>query len=97
MKTLYHIINTAKLIGLISFVLGTCLLVSFLLFPNTNSIVITGLYYVGYATITNAIMFLILIITAFVYWTYRSLVFRTCGLLLLNIPIAICYFFIVIK
>jgi len=73
MKTLYHIINTAKLISLISFVLGTCLLVSFLLFPNTNSIVIAGLYYVGYATITNAIMFLILIITAFVYWTYRSL------------------------
>ncbi|WP_400077599.1 hypothetical protein [Winogradskyella sp. R77965] len=96
MKTLYNIINIGKLITIISFVLGTCLLVSFILFPKEDSIVMIGLHYVGYAIVINAILLLFLIITAFVYWDQRITVFKTCGLLLLNIPIAIAYFFIVI-
>jgi hypothetical protein len=96
MKTMYNIINIAKLITILSFVLGTCLLLSFLLFPQEDSIAFAGLYYVGYVSLINAVLFLVLIITAFVYWDYRIKVFKTCGLLLLNIPIAIGYFFIVI-
>lgn len=97
MNTLNNIINTAKLIGIISFVLGSCLLVSFLLSPNEKSIVIMGLYYVGIVTLINAVLGLVLIITAFVYWDYRILIFKTLGLLLLNIPIAIGYFLIIIN
>ena len=97
MKTVYNIINTSKLIALISFALGTCLLLSFLLFPKIDSIIVIGLYYVGIATLINAILFLILIITAIAFWDYRIEVIKTCGLLLLNIPIAIGYFFMVIN
>lgn len=97
MKTVYNIINTGKLIALISFALGTCLLLSFLLFPKIDSIIIIGLYYVGIAALINAILFLFLILTAFVYWDYRIKLFKTCGLMLLNIPIAIGYFFMVIN
>ena len=97
MKTLYNIINTGKLIAIISFVLGTCLLVLHLLIPKEQPIIIIGLYYVGYAAAINAFSFLILVITAFTYWKNRIEVFKTCGLLLLNIPIAVLYFFIVIN
>ena len=97
MKTIYNITNTGKLIALISFLLGTYLLVSFLLFPKVDSIVIIGLYYVGYATIINVILFVFLIIVVFIYWDYRVNILKTCGLLLLNIPIAIGYFFIVLN
>ncbi len=97
MKAVYNITNTAKLIAIISFVLGTFLLFSFLLFPKDDSITLAGLYYVGYASLSNAILFLVLIITAFAYWDYRKMVFKTCCLLFLNIPIAIVYFFIVIN
>jgi len=97
MKNLENIINTSKLIALISFALGTCLLVAFLLLPKENSILIAGLYYVGYTAIINVILFLILIITTFVYWDNRIKVLKTCGLLLINIPITICYFFIVVN
>lgn len=97
MKTLENIINTSKLIAIISFVLGTCLVVVFFLFPKEFSILKLGLYYVGIATIVNALIFLLLLITALVYWNFRIRVFKTCGLLLLNIPIAIAYFFIVIN
>lgn len=97
MKILNTITNTAKLIAILSFTLGTCLLVSFLMFPKENALTMAGLYYVGYVSLINIILFLVLIITAFVYWDYRILVFKTCGLLLFNIPIAIGYFFIVIN
>lgn len=97
MKTLYNITNTVKLIAIISFVLGTCLLLSFFLFPKNDALTVDGLYYVGYATLINAVLFLVLIIMAFVYWDYRVPIFKTCGVLLLNIPVAIGYFFIVMN
>lgn len=97
MKTIYNITNTGKLIALTSFVLGTCLLITFLLFPKENKIIITGLYYVGYTAIANTILLIILIIMACIHWNYKRIILKTCGLLLLNIPIAIGYFFIVIN
>jgi len=90
-------LDISKIVAGISFILGTLLLVLFLFFREFESIVMFGLYYVLIAFVINAFIF---------FWLINRLVARSenwiellkaIGIILINIPIAIGYFFIVIN
>ncbi len=97
MTTVNNIKNTGKLTALISFVIGTFFLLFFVIFKTYDSIVIIGMYYIAIAFIVNSIVFLSVFISGLYFWDRRLELFATCGILLLNIPIAIGYFFLVLN
>ena len=94
--TVTNIKNTAKLTALASFVIGTFLVLFFALFRTYDAIIVIGIYYVGIAIVANLIVFISVFISALYFWNQRHKLFIACGTLLLNIPIVIAYFFIVI-
>ncbi len=96
MRNLNNIKHTGKLTALISFAIGTFLLIFFLLFKNHQSIIMIGIYYVIGAFVINTVVFITLLLSAFYFWNQRVDLLKTCGILLLNIPIAIGYFYLVL-
>jgi len=92
--------NTAKLTALISFIMGTLILVTYVLFHSSKyntDIIQIGISYVSIAIVINTIIFIITCSSALYYWNNRLELFASSGLLLLNIPIAFAYFFIVLS
>lgn len=94
--TATQIKNTAKLTALVSFIIGTFLVLLFALFRTCDTLIVIGIYYVAIAIAVNLIVFVSVLISVLYFWNLRHQLFITCGVLLLNIPIAIAYFFIVI-
>lgn len=92
-----NLINTAKIIAGLSFIFGTILLVLFLNLKHGETIVMTGYIYTLITLLVNLIVFIILLGCAINNKFYRTKLLKTCGLLLLNIPIAISYFLIVVN
>lgn len=91
-----HLEFSAKLIGGGSFAFGTLLFILQLIDPKGNY-ASAGLYFIGYAFVVNSVFFLALIITAGLFYHRRQVLLKTAGLLLLNIPIAVIYFIIIIN
>lgn len=89
--------NVCKGSALLSFIIGTILLAIFLITQKFDSIVTIGIYFVVIALWYNLVVFIITLISAMYYWQNRIELLGHCGLLLLNIPIAIGYFFIVLN
>ena len=94
MKTL---INIGKPTALLSFALGTLILILYLIFPKTSFIFDTGLMYTLIAFYINATLFLILIICAILNSKYRGRLFKSASVLLINIPITTLYIIIAIE
>lgn len=92
-----NLINTAKIIAGISFILGTMILVIFLNLKQGEDIIVIGYVYTLITLLVNLIVFIILLGYAINNKPYRTKLLKTCGLLLLNIPIAISYLMIVIN
>lgn len=90
-------LDISKIVAGISFILGTLLLVLFLFFRELESIVMYGLYYVIIAFIINTFIIFWLIIKFVIRPEKREESLKSIGLILINIPIAIGYFFIVIN
>ena len=89
--------NLCKGSSLLSFIIGTILLLLFLITRKFNAVITVGIYYVVIAFLYNLIIFVITLILAVYYWQNRNELLGHCGLLLLNLPIAIGYFFIVLN
>lgn len=79
---------------LISLVVGSILLVLFLLTKEPGLIVI-GIYYLLLAIIANLIVLVRMVHFALRYKTYMSFILRHTAILLLNLPIALAYYLIV--
>ncbi len=94
MKT--NLILTGKITALLSFVIGTMLLAFYLYFGESFIPIPLGLGFVVIALIVNTILFIIILGSAIIYQRSRIELLKTCGLMLLNIPIAIGYFYMVI-
>ena len=92
-----NLIISGKIIALISFVIGTCLFSLFLYFDQSETIGMIGFYFVVIALITNSILFFILFISSAIYENYRLELLKTCGIMLLNIPIAILYVHLIVN
>ena len=90
-------LDISKIVAGISFILGTLLLVLFLFFRELESIVIYGLYYVIIAFTINTFIIFWLIIKFLIRPKKQEELLKSIGVILINIPIAIGYFFIVIN
>jgi len=90
-------LDISKIAAGVSFILGTLLLVLFLFFREFESIVIFGLYYVLIAFIINAFIVIWLITRLIIHSEKWIELLKAIGVILINIPIAIGYFFVVIN
>ncbi|MBB6238196.1 hypothetical protein HDC90_002825 [Pedobacter sp. AK013] len=79
-----------------SFAFGTTILLIFLLSKYTP-LVAVGLYYVLAASVINVLILLTLLIQFLYYKEHRKKILVTITIMLLNIPISLLYFFIVIN
>lgn len=81
-------------IALLSFVMGTLLLISYLLF-KTSFLINLGFWYVIIAIIINSIMFMYLIFKLLFSKNNKEDIVIEMFLLLSNIPVTVLYFTIV--
>lgn len=91
-----HLITTSKSIALISFIIGTILFALQLYNSYSDNLIYTGIVFILIATIVNTIVLLGLIFSIFGTTSNKPEILKAIGLLLLNIPIAILYFSILI-
>jgi hypothetical protein len=94
MKT--NLILTGKITAILSFVIGTILLAFYLYFGESFIPITLGLGFVAVALIINTVLFIACLGSAIIYHRNRIELLKTCGLMLLNIPISIGYFYMVI-
>lgn len=90
------LINTSKTIAILSFAIGTVLFVIQLYFNPSLGFSYAGFIFIIIATIINTISFLALIFSLLGKTDKKLELIKTSGLILLNIPIAILYTYILI-
>lgn len=81
----------------ITFGIGTLLLILGLSFHDYEPILMTGFFYILIAFVINAVVFVLLMTLSFVFTSHSNAIRANTLLLLLNIPVAILYFFIIIS
>lgn len=91
-----NIIHTGKIVALLSFVIGTILLSLYLYFGDLAITTGFAISFIAIALIVNSILFAIILVSAIFKPNNRTNAIETCGLMLLNIPIAILYFYMVV-
>lgn len=92
-----NLITTSKALALLSFIIGTILFVLQLYFQGTIRIIDIGLIFIIIAVIINTISLIALIFNLLVNTDYKLEILKTCGMILLNIPIAILYFYTLLR
>lgn len=92
-----NIITTSKSITIISFIIGTILFALQLYFSKSGALIFPGIIFILIATIINSISLIVLIFSLSGNNNHKLELLKTCGIVLLNIPIAILYFYILIK
>lgn len=90
------LIQTSRWTALISFVLGTVILLIHKALPNYHETFMIGLIYVAIATFINLIFALALFAEMILKPVMAEDLMITLGIMLLNIPIAFLYFMIVV-
>ncbi len=96
-NTMKDLITFGKFISIISFIIGTTLFSLYLYFNNSNDISSIGFYFVVTALILNSLLLTVFVVALIINSKHREELLKTCGMILLNIPIAIFYFYIVIS
>lgn len=91
-----NLITTSKIIAILSFIIGTILFVLQLYFGRSVNLISTGILFIVIAAIINAISFIALIIALFNYYNLRLEIFKTIGIVLVNIPVTILYFLLLL-
>ena len=85
-----------QIIAILSFAIGTALLLLYLIGNNKSYYSEIGAYYILIAILINSLLFLGIIITSYFYKEYQLEIIKKSFLLLINIPIAILYLIIII-
>jgi hypothetical protein len=83
-------------LALCSFLLGTLLFASYFFLPNTDGIIIVGLFFVLFASFFNAIVVLHLGYQLLTNPEEREHIIIKIAIVLANIPIAFLYFYIIV-
>jgi hypothetical protein len=96
MRIIQPINKNAFIIATISFLLGTILLLFFLI-SQSNIVLDIGLFYVIIASVLNVIVFVGIITNAIINYQYYKENLTTIILVILNIPITIGYIIIVMN
>ncbi|GGI57015.1 hypothetical protein [Winogradskyella haliclonae] len=92
-----NISNTGKTIALVSFVIGTIFLAFYLYYGETVVNVFLAFLFVVAAIITNTVVLTVIIGAAILNRIDRLEALKTIAIILLNIPIAILYFYMIIS
>jgi len=92
-----NLLYTGKITAIISFVIGTCLFAFYLYFDEQFIDVFLAFFFVVGALIFNTILVIIIFGQALLNRVDRFEALRTVGLMLLNIPISILYFYLLIN
>ncbi len=82
--------HSARIIALISFILGTALFVSYYL-TDASSLLFLGLGFIIVGGLINLIYFILLVQQIQKVKVNRERLYFTCGLMLVNIPILLLY------
>ena len=90
------LIFIARKIALLSFTVGTLILINHLFLIRSFLIIKIGIGYTLGAFIVNSIVVLTLIIKTFIIPYKRKELIKTCGLVLINVPITILYILVII-
>lgn len=96
MKIIQSINKNALTIAVTSFIIGTILLLAFIIYPS-DVLVTIGLFYILIALSLNTITIIELITNSFINYQYNKENLTTILLVTLNIPIAIGYAIIVLN
>ncbi len=86
-------IGIPKKVFLASLLIGTFLLLAFLFTGETGWVGI-GYFYVLFAIVANLLVLTGMVIYAYKKHDYKSIILRSSAILLVNIPIALVYFWI---
>jgi len=97
MKTIANIKNICKFTALVSFTIGTILVILFAMNKAQDSLIIIGFYYIFIAVMLNSILLFCVFISVLYFSQHRQELLAHCGLVLLNIPVALGYFFLVLN
>lgn len=82
--------------AIISFGLGTFLLLLFIL-TKVDNVAILGYFYVVLAFTINTILFFFNLLCAFFTKNYRNKFLINSGILLINVPIALFYLYLMVE
>jgi hypothetical protein len=94
---MYSISTVGKIIAVISFMFGTILFSLFLYLGESYIPIMLGVKFVIVALFINTIFFFGNLILSVTNIENRIEFLKTCGIILLNIPVAILYFYIIIS
>ena len=89
-----NLTNTSKAIAILSFVIGTILFALYQFFTGWEALLYTGIIFVICAIILNSISLFTMLLLMIFHPKERLLIIQTCGIILLNIPVVILYFYI---
>ncbi len=92
-----NLIDISKTIAIISFVIGTILFVLQLYFKESIALIYPGIIFILIAIIINFISLIALMFSLLGSSIEKLELLKTCGIVLLNIPIATLYFYILIE
>lgn len=90
-------LDISKITTGISFIIGTLILVLFLFNKQHENLIMVGFYYTIIAFTINSFIFLILLSKLIIGSENNTDLLKALGIILLNLPIAFGYFFIVIE
>jgi hypothetical protein len=91
-----QIIRVGQKTAIYSFAIGTVILLIFLMSKYTPFVAV-GLYYVLAAFVINSLILLTLLIQLLYHKEHWRKILATVSFMLLNVPISLLYFFIVIN
>ena len=92
-----NLLHTGKISAIISFVIGTCLFAFYIYFGEKFIDIFFAFIFVIGALIFNTILLTAIIGQALLNRIDRFEALKTMGLMLLNIPISILYFYLLIN
>ncbi|MTI38932.1 hypothetical protein [Fulvivirga lutimaris] len=84
-----------KWLAILSFLIGTGFMATYY-FNDSGELIFYGYFFVIAAVIVNLMVFIILLIKSTLNNSNRSKLLRTAGIMALNIPVALAYFYFVL-
>ena len=93
----YNILNIGRIVAVLSFIIGTILFSFYLYFGRTFIPEIVGFKFILVAIVINLILLILNFVVLIINETSRYENLKTCGIILINIPIAILYLYLIIS
>jgi len=88
---------TSKITAVLSFSIGTCLTSFYIYLNQPYNMEYIGIAFILFALLFNSILLLVILINMFLNPNYRLKLLKACGIILLNLPIAWLYLYLIIS